>query len=51
MDLRFQLILRLELMSYSTLFYQNGGSATDKDGNVKLATPENIETLEYTQKI
>ena len=30
--------------------YQNGGSATDKDGNVKLATPENIETLEYLKK-
>ena len=27
--------------------YQNGGSATDKDGNIKLATPENIETLNY----
>ena len=27
--------------------YQNGGSATDENGNIKLATTENIETLEF----
>ncbi|MFV0499777.1 MAG: extracellular solute-binding protein [Bacilli bacterium] len=30
--------------------YQNGGSATDKEGNIKLSTPENIATLEYLKK-
>lgn len=30
--------------------YQNGGSATDKDGNIKLNTPENVETLDYLKK-
>lgn len=30
--------------------YQNGGSATDKDGNIKLATTENIETLEFLKE-
>ncbi|KMT22135.1 sugar ABC transporter substrate-binding protein [Clostridium cylindrosporum] len=30
--------------------YQNGGSATDKDGNIKLATTENIKTLEFLKK-
>lgn len=30
--------------------YQNGGSATDKDGNIKLATPENIKALEYLKQ-
>ena len=30
--------------------YQNGGSATDKEGNIQLATPENIEALEYLKK-
>lgn len=30
--------------------YQNGGSATDKDGNIKLATAENIKTLEFLKK-
>lgn len=31
--------------------YQNGGSATDKDGNIKLATPENIKTLDFLKKL
>lgn len=30
--------------------YQNGGSATDEDGNIKLATTENIETLEFLKE-
>ena len=30
--------------------YQNGGSATDSEGNIKLDTKENIETLEYLKK-
>lgn len=30
--------------------YQNGGSATDKDGNIKLVTTENIETLEFLKE-
>lgn len=30
--------------------YQNGGSATDAEGNIKLDTKENIETLEYLKK-
>ena len=30
--------------------YQNGGSATDNDGNIKLATKENIETLEFLKQ-
>ncbi len=30
--------------------YQNGGSATDKDGNIKLATTENIKTLEFLKE-
>lgn len=30
--------------------YQNGGSATDKDGNIKLNTSENIETLNYLKE-
>ena len=30
--------------------YQNGGSATDKDGNIKLATAENIKTLEFLKE-
>ncbi|AHM57899.1 carbohydrate ABC transporter substrate-bindin g protein, CUT1 family (plasmid) [Peptoclostridium acidaminophilum DSM 3953] len=30
--------------------YQNGGSATDADGNIKLATAENIATLEFLKK-
>lgn len=30
--------------------YQNGGSATDEDGNIKLATSENIETLEFLKE-
>lgn len=30
--------------------YQNGGSATDKDGNIQLATKENIETLEFLKQ-
>lgn len=30
--------------------YQNGGSATDENGNIKLATKENIETLEFLKQ-
>ena len=30
--------------------YQNGGSATDDDGNIKLVTAENIETLEFLKE-
>lgn len=30
--------------------YQNGGSATDENGNIKLATDENIETLEFLKE-
>lgn len=30
--------------------YQNGGAATDKDGNIKLSTPENIKTLEFLKR-
>ena len=30
--------------------YQNGGSATDDDGNIKLATKENIDTLEFLKQ-
>ncbi len=30
--------------------YQNGGSATDEKGNIKLATKENIATLDYLKK-
>ena len=30
--------------------YQNGGSATDEDGNIKLVTTENIETLEFLKE-
>ena len=30
--------------------YQNGGSATDAEGNIKLDTKENIETLEYLKE-
>lgn len=30
--------------------YQNKGSATDKDGNIKLNTAENIETLNYLKE-
>lgn len=30
--------------------YQNGGSVTDEEGNIKLNTPENIETLNYLKK-
>lgn len=30
--------------------YQNGGSATDESGNIKLNTPENVATLEYLKK-
>lgn len=30
--------------------YQNGGSATDKDGNVKLNTAENVATLNYLKE-
>src|SRR5699024_9465283 len=37
----------VELLNF---IYQNEGSATDKDGNIKLATPENIETLEFLKK-
>lgn len=31
--------------------YQNGGSATDEEGNIKLATAENIETLEFLKEL
>lgn len=30
--------------------YQNAGSATDEDGNVRLNTPENVATLEYLKQ-
>lgn len=30
--------------------YQNEGSATDENGNIKLATDENIETLEFLKE-
>ena len=30
--------------------YQNGGSATDSDRNIKLATEENIKTLEFLKE-
>ena len=30
--------------------YQNGGSATDENGNIKLVTTENIETLEFLKE-
>ena len=30
--------------------YQNGGSATDDDGNIKLVAAENIETLEFLKE-
>lgn len=36
-----------ELMNF---IYQNGGTATDEQGNIKLLSPENIETLEFLKK-
>ena len=30
--------------------YQNGGSATDEEGNIKLSTAENIKTLEFLKE-
>lgn len=36
-----------ELLNF---IYQNGGSVTDSEGNIKLNTPENVETLNYLKK-
>lgn len=36
-----------ELLNF---IYQNGGHVVDKEGNIQLATKENIETLEFLKK-
>ena len=36
-----------ELLNF---IYQNGGTATDEEGNIKLDTEENIETLNYLKQ-
>ena len=36
-----------ELLNF---IYQNGGSVTDADGNIKLNTKENVETLNFLKK-